>query len=1357
MSSLLLGILMVLLLGRAMAQVATNYTFSQSAGTYTPITGGTLLWSGTFDDAVSGAQTIPAFTFDGVAYTQMYVSTNGFITFGNAPAGNNYTPLSSNAAYAGAISAFGADMNNTSSGGTATRNIRWQAVGDEIVVQWQNVRRYNLAGWFGSNPENFDLQVRLNTVSGVISVIYDGLTNHNNSTNYQPQVGLRGPNNTFATNVNNREVTNGANNWNSSLAGSGNANACRFTSGTSARAFSNGQTYTWTPSSCNALPAPGNTTGPATTCNGIPFDLSVANHAIGTTYQWEMSTTSASGPWTVFGSGSSVESTTQAMGTWYRAAVTCDGYGTVYSYVLYVGTAPVAECYCDAMASDPGFERITRVVLADVDHSSTANTGYEDHTSVTANLLAGLTYDLSVYYGFAGALNGYATDQVLVWIDLDQNGSFADVGELVFASANGLSPQNGNVTIPGSAITGTTRMRVRLHDTSTGQYANTPNTTPCGNSTYGQVEDYTVSIEPAVLYSTTSGLMTDDIWSLTPLGMPSGLAVSGAMKVVVQSGHNITVTGLQTVGDLDLQAGGSLVLDTEQRMVVEGNDVLLNGTIQGNGELSLESSDATNVVASGTKTIGDLIVNTPNGTNLTGNFDIVNSLRIEAGILNATSANVRLRSNATGTARLGTVASGADYLGELTMERHIPGGVTNWRLLGSPVEGRTVADWNNDFFTAGFPGSNYPNFYVGGVLWPSIRWYDETVNNADANAGLVGVTGTTQTLVPGRGYAVWSGDALGGTQAFKVDVKGEPVIAQDPLVLPMTWTNTGNSQADGLNLVSNPLPSPIAFNLISRGADVENAYWIYNPTNGNNASWNGIAGVNGANGTIQSSQGFWLKANGPAVTTSVHENAKVSGNGGGLFGGPVLQNGVLPLVRLKIHSGINAFSDEIVVVFQDGTPAYEAGDVLKMNFSHPSAPQIATRSSDGMDLSISMYGNFSTAITIPVLVDVPINGTYTITANQLDGINGYSCLVLEDLATGVLTPLAPDASYSFSILANADATIPRFMVHATAPVEQLILDVACNGGANGEAMVLVPGATSFDVIWMDASSNVLATSTGMQGSASMVALEPGNYMVSVSSGAGCGALTSSFTISEPSAMEYTTEVFDASCPGNADGIADVEVLGGTLPYSYTWSNGETSAAIMDDAGSYSVEVTDANGCMLVSETIWIGSSVGPVAAFVPANDIVMTGDPVMFLNSSTMAESQTWDFGDGYFSNEVAPEHSYTLPGTYMVTLTVHNGDCSDTHSLAVVVDMSTGITDGSAQEAQVWNDGDRFVIDHSFEGGMLQIAVLDAAGRTHLEHSITAAPGRVVLPSTELGSGIWLVRITSEGQQHTYRVPLLR
>jgi len=89
-----------------------------------------------------------------------------------------------------------------------------------------------------------------------------------------------------------------------------------------------------------------------------------------------------------------------------------------------------------------------------------------------------------------GISGGFASDQVAVWIDYNQDGDFLDAGELVLTTAPGAGPLTGNITISPTATVGTTRMRVRMFDSDFDAPA------PCGNTAFGQVEDYTVNIQP---------------------------------------------------------------------------------------------------------------------------------------------------------------------------------------------------------------------------------------------------------------------------------------------------------------------------------------------------------------------------------------------------------------------------------------------------------------------------------------------------------------------------------------------------------------------------------------------------------------------------------------------------------------------------------------------------------------------------------------------------------------------------------------------------------------------------------------------------------------------------------------------
>src|SRR5690349_20309664 len=106
-SRLVVGLTFLLLAPILKAQVNTLYSFAATQGSYTPITGGDLLYSGVFDDAIT-TWPVPTVFFNGTYYDTVRVSTNGFITFGTiVPLAANYVPISSSATYIGCASAFG--------------------------------------------------------------------------------------------------------------------------------------------------------------------------------------------------------------------------------------------------------------------------------------------------------------------------------------------------------------------------------------------------------------------------------------------------------------------------------------------------------------------------------------------------------------------------------------------------------------------------------------------------------------------------------------------------------------------------------------------------------------------------------------------------------------------------------------------------------------------------------------------------------------------------------------------------------------------------------------------------------------------------------------------------------------------------------------------------------------------------------------------------------------------------------------------------------------------------------------------------------------------------------------------------
>ncbi|MEZ4983753.1 MAG: GEVED domain-containing protein [Saprospiraceae bacterium] len=178
-----------------------------------------------------------------------------------------------------------------------------------------------------------------------------------------------------------------------------------------------------------------------------------------------------------------------SMGQSTRMRAVLENSGGRVSLMSSLGCVAPGICYCAAGSDDlaPN-EKIGNVTFSDISQSSTSNAGYENFILVTGNIEQSATYSLSVTIS-----NAFSTDQVLAWIDYNQNGDFTDAGEQVMVSSIGTVAFSTNVTIPATASLGETRMRIRLHDTTLG-----PNAASCGFSSYGQVEDYTLQISAAL-------------------------------------------------------------------------------------------------------------------------------------------------------------------------------------------------------------------------------------------------------------------------------------------------------------------------------------------------------------------------------------------------------------------------------------------------------------------------------------------------------------------------------------------------------------------------------------------------------------------------------------------------------------------------------------------------------------------------------------------------------------------------------------------------------------------------------------------------------------------------------------------
>lgn len=326
------------------AQVS-SYAFSQSSGTYTPITGGTLAASGaSLDDTILSVTLPTAFAYNGNSITTVGFSPNGYLIMGNTTT-HGYTPLSSTATSNGVISGLGMDLVSN----TATSELRWEQIGNEIIFQWKEFRRYL------ATPESINFQIRLNTSNGQINVVYDAPTTVVASETRIPQVGLRG---TANADYNARRLTtsvpDATPSWNDTAAATSNAHNVRFTNTAPAAFPSSGLTFTWSPPvPCSGAPVAGTVT-PAlqNVCTGVvPANLVGSGYSSGVTgltFQWEESNDDgATDAWApvVGGTGATTATYTPPAfsGTpiYYRLNVTCTNSSSSAQTASVLVSAPI--------------------------------------------------------------------------------------------------------------------------------------------------------------------------------------------------------------------------------------------------------------------------------------------------------------------------------------------------------------------------------------------------------------------------------------------------------------------------------------------------------------------------------------------------------------------------------------------------------------------------------------------------------------------------------------------------------------------------------------------------------------------------------------------------------------------------------------------------------------------------------------------------------------------------------------------------------------------------------------------------------------------------------------------------------
>ena len=370
--------------------------------------------------------------------------------------------------------------------------------------------------------------------------------------------------------------------------------------------------------------------------------------------------------------------------------------------------------------------------------------------------------------------------------------------------------------------------------------------------------------------------------------------------------------------------------------------------------------------------------------------------------------------------------------------------------------------------------------------------------------------------------------------------------------------------------------------------------------------------------------------------------------------------------------------------------------------------------------------------TTPITCYGANNASMSVT---LSGGNPSYQFQWSNLSTSLSQNNLSAGNYTIAVTDNVGCIKTETIVIPEAPIftiNPIVTQISCNGANNGSINLnLTGGIAPVALTWSDGSTAGLIRNN----------LAPGTYSVTISDGTPCYIIRT-FTIIQPLPLVLSANLTNAfDCTNASSGAINLVVAGGTLPYTYSWSNGATSEDLSNlTSGNYLVNVIDANGCRaneqypiirqdpivinVETQTYFDCSAhtvnqqfVAQVAGGIPPyqlqwssgtisgvnNEIMQTnvngtvvlevtdnigcqsnytfnvdtpvlgyasfnqssfgfatygiysiGDPIQFTNTSTEDfVSVLWDFGDGTFSTELNPIHTYTIAKDYIVTLTV--------------------------------------------------------------------------------------------------------
>ncbi len=300
--------------------------------------------------------------------------------------------------------------------------------------------------------------------------------------------------------------------------------------------------------------------------------------------------------------------------------------------------------------------------------------------------------------------------------------------------------------------------------------------------------------------------------------------------------------------------------------------------------------------------------------------------------------------------------------------------------------------------------------------------------------------------------------------------------------------------------------------------------------------------------------------------------------------------------------------------------------------------------------------------------------------------------------------------------------------------------VSCAGQSNGSATINVTGATApYTYLW--ANGQTAATATG---------LNAGFHTVEVTDNKNCKATTLVEVLSPAPLLIDSINIKALACFGGNNGTATAFAVGGTAPYTYQWSNSQTTQkATMLTSGNYTVVVMDAQGCTItgsvnVTAPPMLDLTFSAIQSEKCAGDC--KGTATIVPTGGTEPYSYDWD-ASGTMTMATAIN---LCPSVYMVTVEDANG-CTTTDKVTIVAaapidikfnetppacqgfqngSLTSIITGGTAPYQYAWTNGATLANLQNLPCGSIVLTLTDAVGCVTKDTALLDCPELIQIQS---------------------------